>query len=804
MATDLISLNRVQYSGLDFDTIEDDLRAQLQINFAASFNDFSVSSLGIVLIDIVAFGLDTLSFYIDRRATDMYLATARTQNAVALLTRQLGYKMSAAVASSVDLAVAPTKSYAFALPIPLKFQFSGPNGTIFEAAQAVTIPTGSTTPVTVPCYQGQTITETFTSNGTPNQIFNLTRVPANWMIAQGTVTCTVNGSPFVESAFITFDETDQFEVGYNDVPPTIRFGDGVAGNIPVLSGAIAVTYVATLGVSGEVLSNTVTAVVNPLTVNFTTILLSVNNPAASIGGSDSEDLEHAKTFAPLVFKSRQVAVTAGDYQALAGSYADPLYGRVAIAEAISSISSSTDIELQNLLNDIENNLTTATLTIQDNAGFNSWASNFAYTQNQYVVPSPANGYYYQAVNDGESGPTQPPFPTVIGDTVPDGTLSWSCQGTVLSTNGLAIANSLLTQAAAAQSDVTNIASNLTNVNNNEGQLLSLARTIGSDAAQIAADYSDATSAITTAKALLASFGTTSSPTLINTTDQANLNTYLNTINSLLSLMNSLASNIGATATSQASVAQNNQSVLQYQVGINVTLVGTLLTELNTAVTTITSDVGSSSTPTGLFLVLQNILGASSLNQVNILADCVAISTHVNGFLSADCQANLVSVPILSVDTSGFYAAPSIGLINSLQTYLNGIKEVTQTVVVASGVGFLIPACLTLRIGVDVGTSLSVTQATATTIVNGLLMGRAFGLSLYLSDLIEPLDVITGTHFVNVTITGYRPVGNPSIFTNLLDENGNLIIAPNQVITLSVDDLVINTEVYTGPLGPGGV
>jgi hypothetical protein len=798
MATDLISLNRVQYAGFDFDTISDDLRTQLQINFAASFNDFAVSSLGIVLIDIVAFGLDTLSYYLDRRATDTYLATARTQGAVALLTRQLGYKMAAAVASSVDLSVAPTKSYAFALPIPVRFQFSGPNGTIFEAAQAVTIPTGSTAAVTIPCYQGQTITETFTSDGTPNQIFQLSRVPSGWMMAQGTVTCTVSSSPFTESDFLSFNETDQFEVGYNDTPPTIRFGDGVAGNIPVLNGVIVVTYVATLGTAGEVLSNTITSVVTSLVVNFTTISLSINNPAASIGGSDLEDLEHAKTFAPLVFKSRQVAVTAGDYQALAGSYADPLFGRVAIAEAISSRSATTDIELQNLLNDIENSLTTATLTVQDNAGFNTWASATPYSENDYIVPSPSNGSYYQALSSGQSGGSQPPFPTVVGATVPDGTLMWACQGSVLSNNGLALAGSILTQTTAAASDISNIATNLASVYNNESQLLSLARTIASDATQIGADYGDASATITNAKAAINAFATTGGTTAINISDQANLITYLNTINSLLSLMNGLASNISATSASQSSVVQNNQSTLQFVVGINLTQTGALLTDLNTQVSGVLSDVGVASPATGLFLVMQNILGSSSLNQATVLNDTIAIAAHVNGFLAADCQANLVSVPILAVDTSGFYAAPSIGLINSLQAYLNGIKEVTQTVVVSSGVGFLVPAVLTIRIGVDSGTSMSVAQATAQTIINGTLMGRPFGLSLYISDITEPLDEITGVHFVNATIVGYRPVGNPSIFTDLLDVNGNLIVSTNQVVTLSVEDLAINVEVYTGP------
>ena len=57
-------------------------------------------------------------------------------------------------------------------------------------------------------------------------------------------------------------------------------------------------------------------VVTELVVNFTTIQLSVTNTDGSVGGDDPETLDHAKTFAGKVFKSRKVAVTRGDYEAL--------------------------------------------------------------------------------------------------------------------------------------------------------------------------------------------------------------------------------------------------------------------------------------------------------------------------------------------------------------------------------------------------------------------------------------------------------------------------------------------------------
>ena len=120
-------LNRAKFSGLDFDSHFDDLQSRMQIKFADDFNDFALSSLGIMLIDIISFGLDSLSFYLDRRTTDLYLETARTRKSVSRLTRQLGYKMRAAVSASADLDVSVVDPVAVSVPIPAGFQFQGPN-----------------------------------------------------------------------------------------------------------------------------------------------------------------------------------------------------------------------------------------------------------------------------------------------------------------------------------------------------------------------------------------------------------------------------------------------------------------------------------------------------------------------------------------------------------------------------------------------------------------------------------------------------------------------------------------------------
>jgi flagellar hook protein FlgE len=54
-----------------------------------------------------------------------------------------------------------------------------------------------------------------------------------------------------------------------------------------------------------------------------------------------------------------------------------------------------------------------------------WAATTAYAAGARVYPNPPNGYSYEVTTAGTSGAAQPTWPTTVGSTVSDGTVTWT-------------------------------------------------------------------------------------------------------------------------------------------------------------------------------------------------------------------------------------------------------------------------------------------------------------------------------------------------------------------------------------------
>jgi hypothetical protein len=328
------SLTRTKFLGKDFDTYVTEITQFMQLQFdPTTFNNFFASELGIMLVETVAYALSQASWYIDRQIGENFLETAVLRNSVARLCRQIGFRMPGAVAPSVDLTVSFSAPQLFNVVIPNRFEYISASGLVYQQTSALIFTAGEVGPKITTVIQGETRQEFFVSDGTPNQVFQIRNVLSGEFIAEGTSIVTVDNLVWEARDFLAFEQINEYEIELNREPPQIRFGDGVAGNIPPNGADIQVSYVTSKGPSGKVLAGEITQPRAPLVVGVDEIPLVVNNPLASTAGAQAMALSEARVLAPQVFATAKRLVTKEDYDAVVNAFVDPIFGAVAVGGA---------------------------------------------------------------------------------------------------------------------------------------------------------------------------------------------------------------------------------------------------------------------------------------------------------------------------------------------------------------------------------------------------------------------------------------------------------------------------------------
>jgi hypothetical protein len=73
-------------------------------------------------------------------------------------------------------------------------------------------------------------------------------------------------------------------------------------------------------------------------------------------------------------------------------------------------------------------INTSDVVTQVNVTYTAWAATTAYTLGDYRIPTAANTIYYKVTTAGTSAGGEPAWPTVIGDTIVDGSVTWTAYG----------------------------------------------------------------------------------------------------------------------------------------------------------------------------------------------------------------------------------------------------------------------------------------------------------------------------------------------------------------------------------------
>src|SRR5690606_32859404 len=156
----------IAYTNKDYDSLRRELLARVP-QLTDRWTDFNASDLGVVLLELFCGIGDMLAYYLDAKAAEAFLPTARQRQNVINLCKLISYRL--------DGPVAATTALRFSLAAPLDADLVIPAGTtcrarleendiVFETAEDATIPR-SRTSVDAGARQGKRKTETFTAHG---------------------------------------------------------------------------------------------------------------------------------------------------------------------------------------------------------------------------------------------------------------------------------------------------------------------------------------------------------------------------------------------------------------------------------------------------------------------------------------------------------------------------------------------------------------------------------------------------------------------------------------------------------------
>jgi len=168
----------INYTSRDFDTIKEDLVNYAKRYYPDTFQDFNEASFGALMLDLVSYVGDQLSFYLDYQTNETFMDTALESRNIISLAKQLGFKYPGSATS--------TGAVAFYVEVPVNTTTLGPDSAyipILQAGSTVTSSGGSV----------YTLVESVDFSDPSNEITvskvdNTTGTPLNFAIkAYGTV-----------------------------------------------------------------------------------------------------------------------------------------------------------------------------------------------------------------------------------------------------------------------------------------------------------------------------------------------------------------------------------------------------------------------------------------------------------------------------------------------------------------------------------------------------------------------------------------------------------------------------------------
>lgn len=317
--------NLLNYTQYNFEVIVQQLQNRLLAEDA--WKDIYRSGTGSMLIELLAYVLNAGLYYTERRAEESYLPTAQLRSSVKNLVQLLNYSPKRKTSATGNLTFSIAAPLTKIVYIPKYTVCTSVDGVSFLTNEDAAIEKGLTE-VSVSSIQGSLNRLEVTSNGSTTQEYAVANTSVEDSADENnpTLRIIVDGIEWTKvSSFINSSNVDQHYrvIDEMDDTITIQFGDNINGAAPNSGEIIAIQYIESLGLKGNVpYADKVTTLESTIYDEDASIVsVSVTNDETILGGDDEESIEEIRYEAPRVFKTGDRAVTKSDFISIIENYA---------------------------------------------------------------------------------------------------------------------------------------------------------------------------------------------------------------------------------------------------------------------------------------------------------------------------------------------------------------------------------------------------------------------------------------------------------------------------------------------------
>lgn len=752
------------YSGKTLETFRQEIIGYIERNIDGVNVDQAIE-LSRLVIDIMGFAVENMSYGIDNAINEAFFATARFPNSIDQLANTWDYPQQGSSSASGELRIRPSEPPEGDVVLEEGFAFEGDNGFQYITTEETTWQQGARNFKTVRLSEGENRTVTFRGNGTYNQKKKFNSIEGDEFIQFQSIQVLIQNEEWKEQQTLDEESSNHFRVSYIADPPYIEFGDGVVGDIPSNGAEIFVDYTVNHGVEGNIgRPGRITTALDSVTVQNSNIEFEFDETSGVMtGGSNSEDLRSVKAKAPAYHHADKAVVTNDDFDAVANSFQDPVLGTVARAKAFRVDEYEKDLETVSRARTVRKN-------VIDSIQLGNASISFLQNLLSYFEQFPDN-----ILSDTFSGVS---FDDLVSFIESDGGIE----------SFIKTMNDARQDIRELRLEAESILLELESIPN---QVTSDANDIDSSVQQIRNELDDVN-------------------VLPNAVENS-LNFHLDAIeDSSSDIKSSVSSNLIGRRTQK--VLSKLDAILSKIDGLfedRKVLIENPLSNLQRYIDNFVVSLefeGDRIEQDLLDVVGQNIQDPTFIEFVDRLKNSRdkldELIDHLGDIYESECGPNLISVPILTFDEDEFYAQPSLGLMNALEDDLNRRGEPSVVIRVSDGSKHLVRPAIDVYFKTESGSSDTDVRDRINSRLLSELKNRAFGQDLYLGGkegVHEFAKRIEGLDFINFDITGHLPANPPSWLNYAsadiepregveIDAQGNLLIPDKNIISRPIDPI----------------